>query len=400
MSGTVLLVHDDIAVIAPAKRVLQREGVDSVLVTNAADAIIAFGDLAPAVVVLAPEVDGGRGAAIYQEIRGHPQGGETRFVLLGSGLPEAPEAVIVDLPLDGQALMAAVERALEGDEAASAWHLTEPSDPPAAVPEPSRPLEETLFSDLSNGVLKDEGTTQLSESLFADLPAPDEGEASIPPERLAEQVIAEAASAEPDAQLLASTALGAEPGPAAPSDARLPHEDPLFAELLDSSTPELVITPASTIRAPSAGEAPELDWEEAERRARAAGRLAAERAVREAELAAEEELQQGREEAETTESPAPFHAEPEEAELAGMMQVGEEAGCEQSAAEQRALLAELKRAEEEAERVAEEERAQSEIQVAQEAGQREESEPDRLSDEERALLLELKRAEEEASRVA
>ena len=92
MAGPVLLVHDDIAVIAPAKRVLQREGVESVLVTNAADAVIAFGDLAPAVVVLAPEVDSGRGAAIYQEIRNHPRGQAARFVLLGHGIPEAPDA--------------------------------------------------------------------------------------------------------------------------------------------------------------------------------------------------------------------------------------------------------------------------------------------------------------------
>ena len=64
MSGNVLLVHDDIAAIAATRRVLVGEGLEVTLATSSADAIIAFGQRPPALVVLAPAVDGGRGPSV------------------------------------------------------------------------------------------------------------------------------------------------------------------------------------------------------------------------------------------------------------------------------------------------------------------------------------------------
>ena len=51
---------------------------------------------------------------------------------------------MVPLPLDGMALLEAVERALEGDSVSTAWQLSEPGDSPPATqpkaPEADKPL--------------------------------------------------------------------------------------------------------------------------------------------------------------------------------------------------------------------------------------------------------------------
>ncbi|HCF61871.1 MAG TPA: hypothetical protein DFS52_28225, partial [Myxococcales bacterium] len=182
MAGPVLLIHDDISVIAPAKRVLQRHGIDTLLVTNAADAVITFGDLAPSVVVLAAEVDGGRGGAIYQEIRSHPRGASVSFVLLGDALAEAPEAAVIPLPLDGKALLEAVERAFDGDDVSAAWRL----EPPADVEETDAVgLAQALFGDAPEPDAEPQASeasatagARLGEQLFDDLPPEPEDEQS------------------------------------------------------------------------------------------------------------------------------------------------------------------------------------------------------------------------------
>lgn len=136
MAGPVLLVHDDIAVVAAAKRVLSRNGIETLLVTNVADAVIMFGDLAPEVVVLSAGVDGGRGAAAYGEIRAHPAGHGVRFVVLGEPLAEAPEARTVALPLDGERLVEAVRAALDEPATTGGWQ----TDVDATAPQ-KRPRE-------------------------------------------------------------------------------------------------------------------------------------------------------------------------------------------------------------------------------------------------------------------
>jgi CheY-like chemotaxis protein len=197
MPGPVLLVHDDISVIAPVKRVLQRQGVDTLLVTGAADAVITFGDLSPSVVVVSPEVDGGRGGSICQEIRNHPRGANTKFIVLGKALPEAPDAALVSLPLDADALLEAVRKAFQGKEGGSAWHFdapaaapgAPPAEMPAQAPAGTEDLGETLFGDEPPGPAQ--GTApepiaaapptpaiDLAQTLFGDLPSGGEAEAA------------------------------------------------------------------------------------------------------------------------------------------------------------------------------------------------------------------------------
>src|ERR671934_212326 len=59
MTAPVLLVHDDIAVIASVRRLLTRVGHEVVLATSVGDAVVAFGHYRPALVILAPDVEGG-----------------------------------------------------------------------------------------------------------------------------------------------------------------------------------------------------------------------------------------------------------------------------------------------------------------------------------------------------
>ncbi len=259
MPGPVLLVHDDIAVIAPVKRVLQRQGFDTLLVTNAADAVITFGDLLPEVVVLAPEVDGGRGDSICQEIRAHPKGSQVRFIALGSPVASAPEAAVIEMPLDGKVLLEAVERAMEGGEPAEVFALSEPVQPAAAQEKPAKeaPAPESMEGPAA----------ELAATLFGDFPAADtNGEAAIDvstsiaePPAAVEPPPAEQA-AEPPAPDLADSldANGApepEPEPSEPAPAAQEAAAPAEA------SPEPVPPPAETPAAePSAASTHPDEW--------------------------------------------------------------------------------------------------------------------------------------------
>ena len=124
MTGPVLLVHDDIALISTVRRLLSRVGHEVVLASSAADAIIAFGHHRPSLVVLSPEVEEGRGIWVAQELRQHPEAASLRLVLLGSPLPDI-DAPVAPLPLDGAQFLEQVEFA-SGDASGAAWELREP----------------------------------------------------------------------------------------------------------------------------------------------------------------------------------------------------------------------------------------------------------------------------------
>ena len=131
--AAVLLVHDDIATIAAVRRLLSRAGHEVILATSEADAIIAFGHHLPALVILSPSVEGGRGAVFLEELSNHPSGQSARLLLLGAPV-EGYALEVIPLPLDGAAFLETVESALR-------------SLPEAAAAAPS--LEDTLFGDLS-----------------------------------------------------------------------------------------------------------------------------------------------------------------------------------------------------------------------------------------------------------
>ncbi|MBS2027563.1 MAG: DnaJ domain-containing protein [Deltaproteobacteria bacterium] len=181
MSGNVLLVHDDIAAIAATRRVLVSEGLEVTLATSSADAIIAFGQRPPALVVLAPSVDGGRGASVYQEIRSLPHGEHVRFVLLGANLPDARETTVVALPVNADELRAALHRALATEGAG--WELSHPSIslPPQQDTEPPTPAAESpdpwRVADPRTAVSGSE--EPLAEALFGDL-RPEPNDARVP----------------------------------------------------------------------------------------------------------------------------------------------------------------------------------------------------------------------------
>lgn len=116
MPSPLLLVHDDLATIASVRRALTRAGHSVHLATSTADALSAFESLAPAAILLAPAVEGGRGARLLAELRARPAGAATPVLLLGQ--PVAGVALpVLPLPVNPSALLEAVESALRGPEA-------------------------------------------------------------------------------------------------------------------------------------------------------------------------------------------------------------------------------------------------------------------------------------------
>ena len=83
MASTLLLVHDDLATIALVRRTLVRAGHTVELATSTADALTAAATLQPALVLLAPGVESGRGAALLHELNGRPETARLRVLLLG-----------------------------------------------------------------------------------------------------------------------------------------------------------------------------------------------------------------------------------------------------------------------------------------------------------------------------
>src|SRR5512140_819749 len=129
--AAVLLVHDDIATIAAVRRVLTRAGHEVILATSSADALIEFGQHVPPVVILAPNVEGGRGHVVLEELAQHPNGQSTQVLLLGEPI-EGFGYEVVPLPLDGAAFLERLERALV----------------PAPPASSGGSLADTLFGDL------------------------------------------------------------------------------------------------------------------------------------------------------------------------------------------------------------------------------------------------------------
>ena len=83
----ILLVADDLSVIASVKRVLAREGYECVLASNTADAVIAFGHLLPGLMILQPSVEGDRGGLLLEELQQHPDAKLLRVLILGETVP-------------------------------------------------------------------------------------------------------------------------------------------------------------------------------------------------------------------------------------------------------------------------------------------------------------------------
>ncbi|MBX7114244.1 MAG: hypothetical protein K1X64_07895 [Myxococcaceae bacterium] len=127
MAGPILLVHDDLATIATARRLLGREGYEVVLASSAADAVIAFGHHLPSLVVLAPAVEGDRGQIALEEIQQHPDGPLARVLLLGESIPGFGYP-IAPLPLEPDTFIAQVNELVRSSSSpaeAEKWQMVE-----------------------------------------------------------------------------------------------------------------------------------------------------------------------------------------------------------------------------------------------------------------------------------
>ncbi|HME92141.1 MAG TPA: response regulator, partial [Myxococcaceae bacterium] len=144
MAGDVLLVHDDVAAIAVVRRLLARQGHEVILATSVADALIAFGHFAPKLVVLAPAVEGGRGALALREMSQRPHARQTRVLLLGESV-EGSSAPVAPLPLDGTAFLQTISqlmRAPSGNDSELVPAERRERHPPFAEPTSPAPTPE------------------------------------------------------------------------------------------------------------------------------------------------------------------------------------------------------------------------------------------------------------------
>ena len=164
-SEIVLLAHDDISTIAAVKRLLSQENLEVFLATSTADAVASFSHLLPSMLVLAPALEGGLGATVWEELAAHPHRSECQLILLGESI-SGTLAPVISLPLDGRALLQAVQSS-KADR--MRWNeTTHPGSPPAAeiqtapgpaaTPEPESdfepppPLPQLLLSAQTNGL--------------------------------------------------------------------------------------------------------------------------------------------------------------------------------------------------------------------------------------------------------
>jgi CheY-like chemotaxis protein len=115
VGASLLLVHDDLATIALVRRTLVRAGHTVELATSTADALTSASTLDPALVLLAPGVEGGHGP----ELLGELLAGRRRVLLLGRGI-EGYDVPVLAAPFRSETLLQAVDAALAapapGDE--------------------------------------------------------------------------------------------------------------------------------------------------------------------------------------------------------------------------------------------------------------------------------------------
>ena len=114
MASPLLLVHDDLATIALVRRTLVRAGYLVELATSTADALTAATTQHPALVLLAPGVESGRGAGLLHELNSRPETARLRILLLGR-MVDGHRGSVLPTPFRAETLLHAVEEALAAD---------------------------------------------------------------------------------------------------------------------------------------------------------------------------------------------------------------------------------------------------------------------------------------------
>src|SRR6202158_981918 len=148
MDRPILMVCDDVALVAMVRGLLEREGLESVRATSVADAVIAYGHYAPGVLILHPTVEGGRGRFVLEELAKHPASPHAAVLFLGGGVEGIPGSV-VPLPLDGAILLQLLANAESPGPAAPAAGVEVPGAAPSwwyPVPASDDPTSTDLVS--------------------------------------------------------------------------------------------------------------------------------------------------------------------------------------------------------------------------------------------------------------
>ena len=114
MTASLLLVHDDLATIALVRRTLVRAGHTVELATSTADALTAAATMQPALVLLAPGVESGRGAALLHELASRPETARLRVLLLGR-MVDGHRGPVLPTPFRAETLLHAVDEALAAE---------------------------------------------------------------------------------------------------------------------------------------------------------------------------------------------------------------------------------------------------------------------------------------------
>ncbi len=123
MAGQILLVCDDDETVVQIKRALAADGYAIVVAASVADAVIAYGNALPSLVILSPGIEGDRGAVLLEELRGHPDAGLLKVLLLGETIPGFGYP-IVPLPIEPRSFSAQVTSLVSGEDT-EAWTVQE-----------------------------------------------------------------------------------------------------------------------------------------------------------------------------------------------------------------------------------------------------------------------------------
>ncbi len=176
MASSILLIADDELTLGDVKHTLVRMGLEVLTCASAAEAVQLFGEHLPALVLLDPTVESGRGEIALKALRAHPEAALLRLVLLGESIPGFAlpvEPLPVDLTHFESTIRDNVRRGETPPD--EAWSNVEPTltvtesidaptrapppaptapvrptteAPPPSPPDPSRALERVLFGDI------------------------------------------------------------------------------------------------------------------------------------------------------------------------------------------------------------------------------------------------------------
>ncbi|HZW88986.1 MAG TPA: hypothetical protein VFF12_07900 [Myxococcaceae bacterium] len=182
MASSLLLVHDDLATIALVRRTLVRAGHTVELATSTADALTAAATLQPGLVLLAPGVESGRGAALLHELNARPETARLRVLLLGR-MVDGHRGSVLPTPFRAETLLHAVEEALAADPPVDE-PATDMFGTPASIPLEVGPETMDLDWEVQTGPMLSSGYEPVVQPAdvvvvptAVPLPAPDHVEA-------------------------------------------------------------------------------------------------------------------------------------------------------------------------------------------------------------------------------